>query len=147
MPAPDREPDQPEPHRDREEPAADVVAPAQDDRARGDVLRRLRERDRRDDQHRHHHPARAPDLLGERRERAGREHREHPADELVAERDLEQAAKPPPALRLGVAEAELHERLLDRQVEELLEEGRRRDRRRRTSRTRGGRARGWRRPS
>ncbi len=47
-----------------------------------------------------------------------------PADELEAERDLEQAAEPPPALRLRVAEAELDERLLDRQVEELLEEDR-----------------------
>src|SRR5262249_61751433 len=43
------------------------------------------------------------------------------------ERDLEDPAQPSPALRLGVAKAVLHERLLDGQVEQQLHEGGRRD--------------------
>src|SRR5262249_20855210 len=46
------------------------------------------------------------------------------ARELEPERDLEDAPQPAPALRLDVAEPVLHERVLDRQVEEDLEERR-----------------------
>ena len=118
---------EPQAHRDREERAADVVPAAQDDRSAGDALGRLEQRDGRREEHRDEHVVHAPDLPRERRQHDQRERPEKAADQLEGERDLEDPAQPAPAARLGVAEAVLDERLLDGQVEQQLQEGRRGD--------------------
>jgi hypothetical protein len=125
--AADRDARQPQPHREREEGAADVVAPAEDDRPGCDRLRRLHERDRRGDEHRHEHAARAPDVLREGREHDEGHAGEQAADQLEAEREPEEPPQPAPPLGLRVAEPVLDQRLLDREVEEHLEERRRRE--------------------
>jgi hypothetical protein len=111
-------------HRDEEEERADVVAAAQDERDAADVLRALREREERGDQQRRRQPALVQERVGGGCEREQQARREQAARELERDRALEQAPQPAPVLPRRVAEAELDERLLDRQVEQALEEGR-----------------------
>jgi hypothetical protein len=60
-------------------------------------------------------------------EREQQRRREQAAAELERDRALEQPAQAPPVPALRVAEAELHERLLHREVEQALNERRRRE--------------------
>ncbi len=109
-------------HRPDEEPGADVVAAAEIERGAGEPLDRLAERDQRRDDERLRQPRR-----DERRENEQREPAEHRAGELEPERAAEEAPQQAPLRPRDEAEAVLHERLLDGQVEERLEESRRVD--------------------
>ena len=118
----DEDRDQPDPHRRREQPAAQVVAPAQEERARADVLRRRDQGQRGGRGHRPGEILPAEQRVGDRREREQDDGRERAADELDLERPPEEPVEPSPVLRRDVAEAELREALLDRQVEQRLGE-------------------------
>ena len=112
--------DEPDAHRHGEEPAAEVVAAAEEQRARADVLGRREERQRGGRRHRRREPVRVEERVGEGRQHEQDERRERPAEKLQLERPPEQPVQPPPVAGRDVAEAELGEALLDREVEERL---------------------------
>ena len=113
---------EPQRHRHEQEERAHVVAPTQDDRHPADVLEALHERKQRADEKRRLEVALVQQRVGCGSERKQDERRRDPTDELDAERAREQAAKSSPVLPRHVAKAELDQRLLDRQVEQALEE-------------------------
>ena len=76
------------------------------------------------EQERHGEALGAEDPLRQGRERQQREPGEDAAGELELERAAEEPAQPAPLLCRRVAEAVLRQRVLDRQVEQRLEESR-----------------------
>jgi hypothetical protein len=124
--SPDGDRPEPQRHREKEEERADVVA-AKDERNAADVLRRLHERQRGGDQHRCLETGVTEERAGSGRQREQADAGQDPARELDLKRSAEQPAQPPPVRSLLEAEAVLDEGLLDRQVEQRLEEPGRRD--------------------
>ena len=114
----DRDADEPQGHREGEERAAQVVAAAQQQRGRSDVLLRLYQREERDREHRPRQPLGTEDPVGDRREGRQSDECEQSADRLEPDGDDEQPAQPPPVLGCDVAKPELRQRLLDGQIEE-----------------------------
>ena len=123
--AADRRADEAQRHRDREERAAHVVAAAQDDRAAGDrPPAPARAGSPSAIEHRHEHAARVPDRLPRTaRARSARSPASTPPSSLNASAISNSRRSRPQRCALRVAEAVLDERLLDREVEEQLEEG------------------------
>ena len=117
----DRE--QSEAHRERQIRAAQVVATAEEERGRGDVLGRLDEGEQRRGEDRASQAARPEHGVRERREGGEDDAPEGSSDDLEAERRREQLPQPPPILRGDVAKAEFRQRLLHREVEQRLHEG------------------------
>ena len=116
-------------HGERLVRAPQVVAPAQQERRRAHVLRRLHEGHERAHENRNGEPVGPEDRVRDRSEERQRERSENSAGELDLKRADEEPAELPPLLADDVAESELRQRLLHRQVEEHLEETDGRERR------------------
>ena len=114
--------DESDAHRHREQAAAQVVAAAEEERARGDVLGSGEERDRRCRGHRRREAVRPEERVRERRDGEDHERRERAADQLHLERAPEETVQLPPVLGGDVPEPELRQALLDGEVEERLRE-------------------------
>ena len=89
---------------------------------RTDVLRRLHEGKERSREDRLLDVVRVEQLVGEGRESDEEHRRDEAARELQQDRLPKKPPEPSPLLTGDVAKAELRQRLLDRQVEERLEE-------------------------
>src|SRR5207248_7540747 len=124
---PDRDRAQSQRHGEEKEERPDVVATAEDERDAADVLRSLDERERRGDQHRLQQPVISKQRVRGRREGEQTRTGEESAGQLDLQRPAEEAPQPSPVLTLLEAEAVFDEGLLDREVEQRLEEPRRRD--------------------
>jgi hypothetical protein len=97
----------------------------QDQRDTTDVLGALSERQERSDHQRRSQPVLVEERVREGRESKDQQGREHPADDLERDRALEQPPQPSPLLARGIPEPVFHQRFLDREVEQALEESRR----------------------
>jgi hypothetical protein len=119
----DRDTGEPQAHRERQQRAAQVIAPAQDHGRRADRVEGLQRGQDRGDQHR---PLEALCVVEDRADERCEGDDDHAGPErgqqLVAEGCADEPVEPSPVLACGVAEAVLDERLVARQPEERREE-------------------------